>query len=99
MKTAILFVTALAASAAVAQQQEQAAQAPPPPGHSAPSGAANAGLDPDETICRNRATVGSRLARVRTCQTRAQWAAQIQGDRSLTEKAQTTRVWCERGAC
>jgi invasion protein IalB len=92
MNKAVLLLATLAASAAVAQQQ-----APPAPQHSAPSDATNAALDPNETICRSQATIGSRLARRRVCATRQQWLDQARADRTLTEKAQTTRIWCKEG--
>jgi invasion protein IalB len=92
MKKAVLLLATLAASAALAQQQA-------PPLRSAPSADANAGLDMNETICRTKAAIGSRLARQRVCATRQQWLDQSRADRTLTEKAQTTRTWCERGAC
>lgn len=95
MKKAVLLFLTLAASAAVAHQQAT----PPAPQRSAPSDAANAALDPNEMICRTKATIGSRLARQRVCATRQQWIDQTLADRTLTEKAQTTRTWCERGAC
>jgi invasion protein IalB len=93
MNRPILLVTtlaALAATAALAQPQQ-----PPAPPHSAPSGATNAGLDPNQLICRSQATIGSRLNRQRVCATRQQWLDQIRADRTLTEKAQTNRTWCK----
>ena len=97
MNRPILLVTtlaALAASAALAQPQPA-----PPPQRSAPSDAANAALDPNEMICRSQAAIGSRLTRHRVCATRQQWLDQTLADRNLTEKAQTSRTWCDRGAC
>ena len=94
MKAVLLL--ALAASAAAAEPREAPS---PPPGHSAPSEAANAALDPNEMICRSQSTIGSRVARRRTCATRAQWLEQSRADRLLTERAQTNRTWCDNGAC
>lgn len=91
MMKAMLPLAALAASAA-------AAQVPPaPPG--ALADAQNAGLDPNQMICRSQSVIGSRLTRRRTCVTRAQWLAQNRSDRDLAEQAQTRRAWCGGGAC
>lgn len=91
----ILLVTTLAASAAVAQPPA----APPEQPHSLPSDAQNAAHDASEMICRSQSTIGSRVARRRTCATRAQWLEQSRADRLLTERAQTNRTWCDNGAC
>ena len=88
-------LAALAAPAAFAQQAEPAAPAADAPAVPA----TELGGDPNEMICRNQGTIGSRLSRRRVCATRQQWADQRRGDRNLTEKAQTNRTWCERGAC
>jgi invasion protein IalB len=95
MKKTILLLATLIASTAVAHQQA----APPAPRHSAPSGAQNAALDPNEMICRSQAAIGSRLNRQRVCATRQQWLDQSRADRLLTEKAQTSRTWCKNGPC
>ena len=85
-------IAALAASVTLAQGPAQR--------RSVPTGAVNDGLDPSEMICRSQPTLGSRLARARVCATRQQWLDQSRADRSLTEKAQTTRIWCKEGvAC
>lgn len=89
MMKPILLVTALAASAAVAQPPV----APPEQPHSVPSTAQNAAHDASEMICRSQSTIGSRLARRRTCATREQWLEQQRMDRLYTEKAQTNRIW------
>jgi invasion protein IalB len=93
MNKAVLLLATLAASAAAAQQQGP----PPAPQHSAPSGATNAALDPNEMICRSQSVIGSRVARRRTCATRQQWLDQSRADRALTEQAQTRRTWCREG--
>ncbi|HEV2818184.1 MAG TPA: hypothetical protein VGW40_13305 [Allosphingosinicella sp.] len=95
MSKPILFLAAGAALAATAVFAQP--PAPAPAQHSAPTGAVNDGLDPNEMICRSQATVGSRLGRQRVCATRQQWLEQARADRLYTEKAQTNRIWCKEG--
>ena len=45
--------------------------------------------DPNEKVCQVIKPVGSRLATRKVCATRAEWEAQKQQDRELTERAQT----------
>jgi hypothetical protein len=85
MRKIVLLVATLAASAALAQPQ--------PAQRSAPGAGPNAGLDMQETICRSRTVVDSRLTRNRVCATRQQWLEQQRMDRLYTEKAQTNRIW------
>jgi hypothetical protein len=49
--------------------------------------AANA-ADPNEKICENMAQIGSRLAKMRVCATRAEWAERRLQDRQDAEKIQ-----------
>jgi hypothetical protein len=84
-------VAALAATAAFAQA----------PQSSAPSGtgAAPALDDSAKMVCRSESDVSSRLRRRRVCVTQAEWDEQRRLSRMDVEKAQTSRNWCDNGAC
>ena len=48
--------------------------------------------DPNEVICVNQPTTGSRVNRVRVCRTRAQWAELRQESRNTVDRVQTIKV-------
>ncbi|MBO9713128.1 hypothetical protein [Sphingomonas sp.] len=56
-------------------------------------------LDPNETVCKTEDVLGSRLAKRRTCMTRAQWAERQHNDRELVEKTQTQQCTAMGGTC
>ena len=84
-------VAALAATAAIAQA---------PQGTAAPSGSTpSASTDSTKMVCRSQGDSSSRLRRRRVCVTQAEWDEQRRLSRADVEKAQTSRSWCENGAC
>ena len=50
------------------------------------------GRDPNELICRATGEIGTRLARTRTCKTRAQWEELRREQRNSLDRAQTRQV-------
>jgi hypothetical protein len=64
------------------------AQAPNEGSTRIPSGNA----DPDEVVCVNQNTTGSRVNRVRICRTRAQWADTRQETRKTVERVQNNKT-------
>lgn len=46
----------------------------------------------DQMICRNSGEIGSRLARTRTCKTRAEWEEARREQRNNMDRAQTRQV-------
>lgn len=78
MKSLLLSGLLLAATAA-------SAEAPSAP--ATHNGTAN----PNETICRTQAELGSRLNRTRICMTRAEWAERQREQRQTLERNQTWR--------
>jgi hypothetical protein len=83
---------ALAATAAFAQAPQ--ASAPPAVG-----GARSASSASNKMVCRSESDVSSRLRRRRVCVTQAEWDEQRRLSRMDVEKAQTSRNWCDNGAC
>ena len=47
--------------------------------------------DPNQIICQKEEDTGSRLSAHKVCKTRAQWAADRQGDRMEIERVQVQR--------
>jgi len=80
MKTLALILAALTASAALAERPITV-RGP------------HARYDPNEIVCRRWTETGSRLATVRLCATRAQWAEHLRQDRQDVERAQTNRTY------
>ena len=56
--------------------------------------------DPNEEVCKSRAVVGSRLARVRECATRAQWDEMERQEKlGLSRKQVNGAPACDGGSC
>ena len=56
-----------------------------------PQQAAKPAKDPNEVVCERQQEIGSRLASVRVCKTRAEWAEERLQERQNIEKIQTQR--------
>jgi invasion protein IalB len=72
---AVLLAAPCVAAPASVQQQQNAK-----PAH-----------DPNEIVCERQKEIGSRLASVKVCKTRAQWAEDQRADRMDIDKVQTQR--------
>ena len=55
--------------------------------------------DPNEMLCETQKEIGSRLAKKRTCMTRAQWAERRALDRQTIQRSQTQLCVALNGAC
>jgi hypothetical protein len=86
-------VAALAATAALAQTPQPA----PAPGGTATAKSGTSAST--KMVCRSQGDSSSRLRRQRVCVTQAEWDEQRRLSRADVEKAQTSRSWCENGAC
>jgi len=87
MKKLLIVCALCIASAAFAQAPAQA-PATDPASTSAGAQSTAAAADPNETICRNIDTTGTRLGRSRSCKTRAQWESADRQARANAERAQ-----------
>jgi hypothetical protein len=72
------FAPLIAATSLIAIPAPGVAQAP----------ASSAASDPNEKICENIVSIGSRLAKKRVCATRADWEERRRLDRQAVEQAQ-----------
>jgi hypothetical protein len=72
------FAPLIAATSLIAIPAPGFAQAP----------ASSAASDPNEKICENIVSIGSRLAKKRVCATRAEWEERRRLDRQAVEQAQ-----------
>jgi hypothetical protein len=94
MNRSILLVSTFAALAATAAFAQTPAPSTAPSGGAAPAASASTKM-----VCRSQGDSSSRLRRQRVCVTQAEWDEQRRLSRADVEKAQTSRSWCENGAC
>ena len=83
MDLRVCLVTIAAVSIAASPAVAQTAPAPQ-------TDQAKKAKDPNEIVCERQNELGSRLAAVKVCHTRAEWADLRHQDRQMVDKAQTS---------
>ena len=61
----------------------------------APAGTRGPNNDPDQIVCQNEVSTGSRVAQRRVCRTRAEWTEYRAQARLVTERVQFNKQTCE----